>query len=34
MMNSRLPNQMWEPRVRLALPLAAEDMPIEWGETM
>jgi hypothetical protein len=30
MMNSRLPNQMREPGVRLALPLAAEDMLVGW----
>jgi hypothetical protein len=30
MMNSRLLNQMWEPGVRLVLPLAAEDMLVAW----
>jgi hypothetical protein len=30
MMNSRHLNQMWEPEVRLALPLAAEDMLVGW----
>jgi hypothetical protein len=29
-MNLRLPNQMWELEVRLALPLATEDMLVEW----
>jgi hypothetical protein len=29
-MNSRLPNQMWEPEVRLVLPLATEDMLVRW----
>jgi hypothetical protein len=30
MMNSRLPNQMWEPGVRLTLPLAARAMFVGW----
>jgi hypothetical protein len=30
MMNSGLPNKMWEPGVRLALPLATEDMLVGW----
>jgi hypothetical protein len=30
MMNSRLLNQMWELGVRLALPLATENMLVGW----
>jgi hypothetical protein len=30
MMNSRLPNQMWEPGVRLMLPLATGDVFVKW----
>jgi hypothetical protein len=30
MMNLRLPNQTWEPGVRLMLPLAIEDVFVGW----
>jgi hypothetical protein len=32
MMNLRLPNQIWEPGVRLTLPLATGDMFVGWRQ--